>query len=90
MITINIDKEKEEKLVSKAKVIGDIAIKAAVRTLREENTYKWAGGIGLWQGLKYRGDFNRGIKAGLTTAGVLVAMNVIANVANQYDDIKNA
>lgn len=90
MITINIDKQKEEKLLKKVKAISGIAVRSAVHSLQHENTLKWAAGIGLWQGLKYNGNFKRGVRAGLATVGTIVAANVCANLAANYDKIKDS
>lgn len=89
-INFNISGEKMETLKRKVKFVGDIACKAAAVTLQSEQTLKWSAGIGLIQGLKYNGNFKRGLKAGLATAGVMAGINVISNLANNYEEIKKA
>lgn len=73
----------------KAEIVGRIAMNSAMSQLSEGSTYSWALGAGLIQGLKYNGSLKRGIKAGLATMGVVVAANVVRNIALNWDTIKD-
>lgn len=67
---------------------GDIALSAAMTQIGDRATAQIAIGAGIMQGLKYRGNFKRGIKAGLVTYGVIAGTNAIMNVASNWDVIK--
>lgn len=81
---------KREKLKRQVNTLGRIAVKSAGLQLKQGHTYVTAGTVGLVQGLKYGGDFKRGIKAGIVSVGVLATVNAVANVAEKWDYIKNS
>ncbi len=83
-------KEKKEKLKRQAKVLGGIVVDSVKAQLSTEGTYTTAAGIGLIQGFKYGGSLKRGVKAGAVVVGVLVGINVVGNVVEKWDYIKNA
>lgn len=90
MENLQMNKEMVEKLKRKGLVACDIAISSAMKQMADPATAKVAVGIGLYQGLKYRGNFKRGLKAGLVTYGVMAGFNAIGNVAEKWDDIKRS
>ena len=79
-----------EALRRKINVIKEIAIDSSKVMLEDKRILQSAAVIGLWQGLKYRGSFGRGIKAGFATIGVMAGVNIIYNVIQSTDEIKNA
>lgn len=85
---ITFNKETVEKLAKKGKAAGDIALSSAMRQISNQQTLNVAVGVGLIQGLKYNGNFKRGVKAGLVTVGVYAGMNAVTNVAENWDYIK--
>lgn len=87
---IYMNNKRENKIKRKAKIIGDITKQSVIGTLQNEQTYIISAGVGLMQGLKYNGNFKRGLKAGLATTGVLVGTNVIRNIAINVDAIQDA
>lgn len=89
METFKVSKEKMEVLIDKAKIVGDIAMDAAMKQIGDQKTITLALGVGLIQGLKYNGSLKRGIKAGLATMGVVAGANVVMNIAKNWDVIKN-
>lgn len=67
-----------------------IAVNSAVTQLQDVKTFQYAAGIGLYQGLKYRGNLGQGIKAGFAAIGVMTGCNVVVNLINNIDEIKKA
>ena len=59
-------------------------------TLNDPWTYAAGASVGLNQGLKYKGDFKAGGKAGLATVAVVAGLNVIGNIIANTDVIKEA
>lgn len=90
IIEIGINKEKGNKLKRQAKMIGDMIILNTTILMEDKRTHAIAVGIGLMQGLKYRGSFKNGVKAGLATYGALIAAQTIQNVVQERDEIKKA
>lgn len=86
---IEIDK-RDGTIKRKAKVIKDIAVMSVKGTLKDPWTYAAGGSIGLQQGLKYKGDFKAGGKAGLATVAVLAGVNVAGNIIGNMEVIKEA
>lgn len=86
----NYNKMKVDALKRKGVKAIDIAVNSAMGTISHDGTFKLAATVGLVQGLKYSGNFNRGIKAGVTTMAVMVSIDVVRNVANNWEVIKNA
>lgn len=83
------DNKRIEDLKRKAKVIKDIAVDRSLAQLEDPRTLTIAGAAGLWQGLKYKGDLKLGFKAGLSTAGVMIGINVVNGLVQNVDKIKN-
>ena len=81
---------KEEVLRRKLNVIKSIAVDSSKIMLEDKRILQAAAGIGLWQGLKYRGSIKQGFKAGIATIGVMAGVNIIYNIVQSSDEIKNA
>lgn len=86
---IEINKE-EGKIKRKAKVIGEVVSMSIKGTLNDPWTYAAVASVGLNQGLKYKGDFKVGGKAGLATAAVIAGVNVVGNLVINKEVIKEA
>jgi len=89
-IEMNTGGMKDEVLKRRFGKVKDIAIDSTMAQLQEPRTFQMAAGIGLWQGLKYRGNFGQGLKAGVATVAVMAGVNVVSNIIKHIDDIKNA
>ena len=76
--------------VNKMNLIGKTFITGAKAQLKHE----WVWGISLYlglnQGLKYKGDLNNGIKAGVATMATISAVAGVYNVVANWDTIKNS
>ena len=86
---IEIDK-REGKIKRKAKVIGEVVSMSIKGTLNDSWTYAAGASVGLNQGLKYKGDFKAGTKAGLATVAVVAGVNVVGNIILNKEVIKEA
>lgn len=86
---IEIDKG-EGKIKRKAKVIGEVVSMSVKGTLNDSWTYAAGASVGLNQGLKYKGDFKAGAKAGLATVAVVAGVNVVGNIILNKEVIKEA
>ena len=86
---IEIDK-REGAIKRKAKVIGEVVSMSIKSTLNDSWTYAAGASVGLNQGLKYKGDFKAGTKAGLATVAVLAGVNVVGNIILNKEVIKEA
>lgn len=86
---IEIDK-RDGKIKRKAKVIGEVVSMSVKGTLNDSWTYAAGASVGLNQGLKYKGDFKAGTKAGLATVAVLAGVNVVGNIILNKEVIKEA
>ena len=86
---IEINKE-EGKIKRKAKVIGEVVSMSIKGTLNDPWTYAAVASVALNQGLKYKGDFKAGGKAGLATAAVIAGVNVVGNLVINKEVIKEA
>lgn len=84
------DKEKVESLKRKWNVVKDIAVESATKQMADVKTFQYAAGVGLWQGLKYRGSVTQGLKAGVATIVVLNGVNIVSNLIRNADAIKKA
>jgi hypothetical protein len=82
--------EKIEVFKRRAEAVKDIAVESAIIQLQDVRTYQFAAGIGLYQGLKYRGNLGQGIKAGLASIVVFTGCSVVSNLVRNFDNIKNA
>lgn len=91
VIEMKTGKAEEEALfMRRANVIKDIAKDSVIAQLQEVKTFQFAAGIGLWQGLKYRGSIKQGMKAGVAALVVVTGCNIVNNVIIHIDEIKNA
>lgn len=90
MSTVNRTEEVVEVIKKKAIKAGDIAIEAAMHQMADESAVTLSVGVGLFNGLKRTGDLKTGVKAGLTTYGLIGGLNAIYNVARRWDEIKKA
>ena len=81
---------KRDKLKRQIRNARIIALASVGKQLTAGHTYSAAATVGIVQGMKYGGNFKRGIKAGLVTVGVLCTVNAVANVADKWEDIKNS
>ena len=86
---IAIDKG-EGKIKRKAKVIGEVVSMSINKTLNDPWTYAAVASVGLNQGLKYKGDFKAGAKAGLATAAVVAGIDVVGSIVINRKVIKEA
>jgi hypothetical protein len=91
-ITIDMETKgtKDDVVTRRFGLVKEIAIKSAMTQLQDPRTYQFAAGIGLWQGLKYRGSLGQGLKAGLAGLIVVTGCNVVVNLVRNSDDIKDA
>ena len=78
------------KINKKIELGFDMFKDAALYQLKQNWT--WGAGLilGVYQGLKYKGDFKTGLLTGLTVVGVIAATNGISNVFANMDEIKEA
>jgi hypothetical protein len=81
---------RDDVLKRRLSMVKDIAKDSALIQIRDVKTFQWAAGIGLYQGLKYRGSLKQGLKAGVATIVVVTGCNIISNVINKIDDIRKA
>lgn len=81
---------KEEVLKKRLGIVKTIAVDSTMAQLQEVKTWQLAAGVGLWQGLKYRGNLGQGLKAGLATVVVTTGVNIVSNVIKNIDNIKKA
>ena len=86
---VRINKE-EGTIKRKAKVIGEVVNMSIKGTLNDPWTYAAGASVGLNQGLKYKGDFKAGGKAGLATVAVIAGVNVVGNIILNKEVIKEA
>ena len=86
---VELDK-RDGKIKRKAKVIGEVVSMSIKGTLNDSWTYAAGASVGLNQGLKYKGDFKAGTKAGLATVAVLAGVNVVGNIILNKEVIKEA
>lgn len=83
-------KSKEDKLKSTmdkigkgAKVFGE----AFVKQVTNVDTIASGMGVGVYQGLKYNGSIERGVKAGLSYVGIMGALNGVTRVVQNWTEI---
>lgn len=89
IIEMEIKRTKEEVLKRRFGRIKDIAVTTAKTQLQDARTYQIAAGVGLYQGLKYKGSLGLGFKASVATMAVMTGVNVFTNVAKNFDKIWN-
>ena len=86
---VNFKKE-DSKLTRRAKIINKIVTSRSEAVLTKPDNYVWAGAVGLIQGLKYKGDLKTGIKGAVGGLSTILAVDVLANIAVNKDEIKDA
>lgn len=86
---VELDK-RDSKIKRQAKVVKAVVDMSVKGTLNSPWTYAAMASVGLNQGLKYKGDFKAGGKAGLATAAVVMGVNVVGNIIANKDIIKEA
>ena len=86
---VKLDK-RDSKIKRQAKVIGEVVSMSVKGTLNDPWTYAAGASVGLNQGLKYKGDFKAGGKAGLATVAVVAGVTVIGNMILNKEAIKEA
>ena len=86
---VHFNKE-DSKSKRRAKIIKKIVTSRSEAVLTNPENYIWSGAIGLMQGLKYRGDLKTGIKGAVGGLGTILLVDVLANVAINSDEIKDA
>lgn len=84
------ENETVEVLKRKLGAIGSIAKDGTMLLMEDKRTHAFAIGIGLMQGLKYKGSLKLGVKGGIAAYGALILANTIQNVVNNRDVIKKA
>lgn len=78
------------KIAAKLAVAGAAFGKGFVTQIIEPSTIGFAVTAGVVQGLKYSGNFQRGIKTGLAVAGVFGTINGVMTIANNWELIRSA
>lgn len=61
--------------------LGQVFVGGCIAQLSQEGTFVVACGLGIIQGLKYKGNLKRGVLTALTVAGAITIANGIYNVA---------
>ena len=89
-IKVELKSKKEGSFIRKAELVKHTAVVSTKVLLTDPNVHALAVGVGLQQGLKYKGSFKSGVKAGLATYGATIVGWSIYNVANNIDVIKEA
>ena len=77
-------------LTEKINLIGKTFMQGAKNQLKHE--WVWGAGLylGLQQGMKYKGNLNNGVKAGIATMAAISAASGAYNVFLNWDEIKNS
>lgn len=86
MISIKFEKKTDEKLpfTRPMRIGGKLFLEGFKTQLVDEPTFGVALAGGLWQGLKYKGNIMRGIKAGAILELSMCTLNGMKNVAKNY------
>lgn len=90
IFNIEAETTRDEAFKRKAKIIGEIALGSAMLLMEDKKTHMFAIGVGLMQGLKYKGSLTNGIKGGLAGYGALIMANAIQNIVANRESIKDA
>lgn len=90
IIDMDSKRNKDEKLKRQLGLIKNIVIDSSIAQLQDVRTFQWAAGIGLYQGLKYRGSLSAGMKAGIAGVAVITGCSAVNNIIRNLDNIKNA
>ena len=80
----------DSKNTRRAKMIKEIVKSRGSAVLTKPDNYVWSGAVGLIQGLKYNGSLKTGIKGAVGGLGTILAVDIVANIANNYKEIKDA
>lgn len=87
---LQFKEERAQKLFRQVKEAGHIALGSVKLQAQDPSTYTVAVIAGTIQGLKYEGNFKRGVKAGAAMYVTMMGTNAIYNIIRNMDDIKNA
>ena len=80
-------KEMKDKLKSTMGKVGKgskVFGEAFVKQVTDVSTITGSVSVGAYQGLKYNGSVERGVKAGLSYLGIIGALNGAANVVQNW------
>lgn len=78
------------KALAKAGLIGKVFLNGAKQGATSSTMQAWSLTAGLYQGLKYKGDFKTGVKTTAVVYGSLIASCGLTNVITNISQIKNA
>lgn len=78
------------KTLEKANFVSTVFIGGVKKQLKEEVTWGTALTLGLYQGLKYKGNIKSGLITGVTVLGMTSAANGVYNIVYHWDKIKEA
>lgn len=84
----DVKKEGFDKLKKRVKTTGKLFKDGFVAQVTDPRTITSSTLVGIQQGMKYKGDVVRGVKAGAVTLGALGAVNGVVNVLNNLPQIK--
>jgi len=87
---IEVKNEKKGKFKRQVIVVGGIVKQGVKEQLTHKHMYSFAAGIGVAKGLQGQMDLKRGVKAGLTSVAVMTCTNVVMNIVDNIETIKNA
>jgi len=82
----SLRKEKNRKNVKKnlkrVKLMSKVFARETVRSMFTAETLSFGAALGLIQGLKYSGNFKKGLTTGIVTVAVMGVVSGISTVAN--------
>jgi len=81
------NKKKIRKNLKRVKLIGKVFALAATKSMFSIETLGFGTALGLVQGLKYAGNFKKGLKTGVVTVAVISVVTAISTVANAMPSI---
>jgi hypothetical protein len=90
VVDMDAKRNREAKFKRQVELVKTIVVESAVAQMQDVRTFQWAAGIGLYQGLKYRGSLRAGMKAGIASVAVITGCNAVSNIIRNIDNIKNA
>jgi len=77
------------KNIDKVKVVAKVFNNGGLNQLEQNGTIETAAAVGLYQGLKYKGDFKTGVKGGAAFLGVMYVIGGVKRVIVNRDYIKH-
>lgn len=78
---------KDDEIKRKVMMVKDIAMNSAMKVMGDDKAHMAAIGIGLMQGLKYKGSLANGLKGAVVTYAAFVISDAIKSVVS--DDTIN-